>query len=289
MFAFSHRALGGVWLLGLALLTAPLNVLAEASPVAMVTDLVGKANRGGQPIDILAYLNAGDRVSLEAGGSLVIVYLADSTEYRVTGPSRVQIGEQAAQVQGGSSKAKALNMAAATGPLHQGDQAYAQAALVLRNVGSQARIQPISPDDTRVFATQLKFAWQGIDSAQAYRFVLSDVYGETVHEQLVAGTTLALPKTLKLEEDGEYAWSVEARAADGKAYTSPKSNFSIATASDIKILRRLAARARSGFSEHVLYASVLEQRGFKALARAEWKKLADKRPESSAIRDKLAL
>ena len=85
---------------------ATVSQAAQATGVAMVTDLQGKAtvSSGGRTRDltILAELEAAAKVQLDAGATLVALYLDDGDEYLFQGPSTIEFKPRAPDVQSGA-------------------------------------------------------------------------------------------------------------------------------------------------------------------------------------------
>src|SRR5512134_977219 len=79
---------------GLVLLVlAPLAFAgALAAPVALVTDVVGDAQQGTEPLRLLAEVEPGREVALQPNATVVIFTLADGAEWTLTGPGRFRIG-----------------------------------------------------------------------------------------------------------------------------------------------------------------------------------------------------
>lgn len=87
-------------ILGLILVTSG---LALAKPVAVVTDLQGKASlRDGTPLGLLSYLEAGATVKVESDGRLKLSFVNGSSEALVTGPAEVQVGADSVKAVSGS-------------------------------------------------------------------------------------------------------------------------------------------------------------------------------------------
>jgi hypothetical protein len=78
------------WLLVLPLVT--MAALAQAAAVALVTDVVGDARQGDEPVRLLAELQAGSELTVGDGGQVVVFYFADGSEWTLAGPGRYRVG-----------------------------------------------------------------------------------------------------------------------------------------------------------------------------------------------------
>ncbi|MEM9532805.1 MAG: hypothetical protein AAGA23_17935, partial [Pseudomonadota bacterium] len=63
------------------------SLAAGAQPVAVVTDATGDVQRGGQALEILAELSAGEQVTVTDGAGVSFVYYSDGAEYQYQGPA----------------------------------------------------------------------------------------------------------------------------------------------------------------------------------------------------------
>ncbi|MBI2510161.1 MAG: hypothetical protein HYV99_09415, partial [Betaproteobacteria bacterium] len=81
---------------------------AAAQNVAMITDISGRVT-GQVPVTILAEIRADTRMQLEAGGRLVVIYLASGDEYTFTGPAQIQFRATEPQVVSGAKPLKKSN------------------------------------------------------------------------------------------------------------------------------------------------------------------------------------
>src|SRR4051812_2767059 len=99
--------------------------LAQAAPVAMVTDLQGQAvvHRGGgsRPVDILGELEAGDELALPGGARVVVTYLRSGEEFTASGPGRMSVSADQLQARAGAAPQRRVSqMASLSGRLAPG-------------------------------------------------------------------------------------------------------------------------------------------------------------------------
>lgn len=255
---------------------------AAAQNVAMITDISGRVT-GQVPVTILAEIRADTRMQLEAGGRLVVIYLASGDEYTFTGPAQIQFRATEPQVVSGAKPLKKSN------PLGKGSNvtirpvSVAQAAFVMRSGRPTARIKLLTLSGTKTLEMAPEFRWQEVEPGTKYRFDLTDDTGKSLYDAEVAGASLKLPASLQLREGMSYTWEVSTRSPDGRRYVSA-GDFSIATQELRAEAESLRPAAGAPVSERVTYAAWLEQEQLKDEARKYWRALAAERPEDERLK-----
>lgn len=209
---FVHALLG--WIVSVAWLMA-WPTLVPAEPVAMVTDLSGKAvvPAAKRELTILAGIEAGERVHVETGARLVAMYLTSGDEYAVTGPARVQFGADAPQSLSGAQPVKRASPLGKGGNIKIRPVGVAQAAFVMRSGRPTARIKLLSLSGTRTLDAVPEFRWQELEAGTRYRFELTDETGKTLYDSELESASLRLPESVRLSDGVSYTWEVSARAA----------------------------------------------------------------------------
>ena len=282
------RRLDGLWqqwLRVLVLAVAVTPFTAWAAVVAMVTDLQGKASivESGvaRSVNILAELEAGVQVQLQAGATLVVLYLDGGDEYVLKGPALAVFRTGQPEVVNGlkaEKRSPALGNGVRIKPV-----GMAQGAVVLRSLMPGARIRLLSLNGTRVLETEPEFRWQEMQPGLKYEFALSDDTGRALFETQVEGAALKLPANLPLKDGASYRWELSARLPDGRRYSNA-AVFSIATPE----LRAQAVAFRSGamaaVSARVSYAAWLDQVELKDEARKYWRALSSERPDDERLK-----
>jgi hypothetical protein len=261
--------------------------LAVAAPVAMVSDLKGKASlvAGGAhtPLVMLAEIEPNAQVEVDAGASLVALYLDGSGEYAVTGPALVAFGaQQPRAVKGAAPQKRTVLGGKAGSEVRLKSVGAAQGALVMRSVTPRGRIRLVNPAGARTLESSPEFRWQFDAKNATYRFELIDEAGAVIHEADVTGNSLKLPAAVKLKENAPYTWTVSTRAADGRKY-SATSEFSVAPASLRQQVSAVQPQGNASVSDRVAYAAWLEQLELKDEARKVWRSLAAERPDESRL------
>lgn len=252
-----------------------------AAPVAMVSDLQGKGTliKGGArtPAALLADLDAGSQLELEANARAVVLYLDGSGEYGLKGPALVTVGAREPQVVKGAAAEKRSVLGGKAKDVQLKPVGMVQGAIVMRSAGPRSRIRLVNPAGTRTLDAAPEFRWSDDQPGLTYRFELTDDTGRALHEADVKGNSLKLPPGVALKEGVTYTWSVAARSPDGRKFSSV-SDFSIAPASLRRQVDTLRPAAGAPFSDRVAYAAWLEQADLKDEARKYWKSLSTERP-----------
>jgi hypothetical protein len=259
-----------------------------AATLALVTDLHGDATiEGGakpQALSILAEIESGTRVRLQAQSSLVAVYLASGTEYAIVGPALVEFAERDVSVLSGPP---ASRRDSAFGPAGKDIRirpvGIAQGGIVLRGGATGPRISLLSLDGTRTLEATPRFRWRGPEGSDAYRFELSDSSGRMIYSMESASSELVLPAQVPLAAGAAYTWQVETRGADGRRHVA-MGEFSVASAQLREQAQALRPAGDAPVAQRVAYAAWLEQAELRDEARSYWKALAAERPDDARLK-----
>ena len=270
------------WLAGWLLTLAP--AWAQGSAVAMVTDLQGRASlsSGGRNAEaaMLANIDAGAQAQVAAGATLVVLYLADGSEYQFKGPAQVQFRADRPEVLSG---APAVRRGAPAGTsLRLKPAGVSQGAIVMRSLGN-VRIRLTSGNGTLVLDTQPELAWAPPQPDLRYSLDIADDGGRTVHKAEVEGTSLRVPASAGLREGASYTWEVSARAPDGRRF-SARGEFGVAPASLREQVAAARAQADASVSSQVALALWLDQQELRDDGRRIWRELARQRPEEAGLK-----
>ena len=153
-------------------------------PVAMVTDLQGKATMAAEAktpsLSILSELKPGARVQLEAGARATVVYLESGQEYQMTGPAEVQFGADHPQaIKGAAPRKHGVALSRSQEAIHINPVQVAQAAIVMRrmpNPGQKLKLLGLS--DTTSLELRPQFQWQPPQPGLHYQLGLLDDTGK---------------------------------------------------------------------------------------------------------------
>jgi hypothetical protein len=265
-----------------------LSIAAHAAGVAMVTDLQGKAtlSSGGTTRDltICAELDAGAKVRLDAGATLVLLYLDVGDEYVFRGPSAIEFKPGAPEVASGAPPEKrSLSLGKGGKDVRIKPVGITQGAMVMRSVRPVARIQLLTLHKTRTLDGSPEFRWSALQDGLKYGFELSDETGRTVFETKVDGTSLRLPASVQVREGVPYTWEVTARLPDGRKYSS-SADFAIAGADLRARAESLRPPANAPLSTRIAYAAWLDGAELKDEARKYWKDAVAERPDDPRLK-----
>jgi hypothetical protein len=267
---------------------ALLAAAAAAEPVAMVTDLEGKAwaeaGGGKEAVGILYEIEAGTRVQVEPGARLVAVYLKGGEEFSFRGPASAVFGSGGPEALSGEKpRARGALPAGRINLSPAGRRALVQSAVVMRGGKAGSRIRLLTLNGSRSLDAQPEFRWQAVEGARQYQVEIMDDAGRTVFEAAAQGASLRLPDELRLEEGVPYTWAVSTRLPDGRKYSN-SGDFSLASGALRAEAAALRPPADAPVSARVAYAAWLEQVELRDEARRYWKAIAAERRDDPRIR-----
>lgn len=271
--------------LWLALLVLPFHLaMAQGKGVALITDLQGRATlaSAGRSLDaaMLANLEAGTQAQLAAGSTLVVLYLADGSEYQIVGPAQVQFRADRPEVSAGAPAVR--RVAPSVLQVRVKPNSVSQGAIVMRGLGS-VRIRLLEGSGTLVLDAQPELAWAAPLPGLRYSLDIADDAGRSLYKTELGETRMRVPAGIGLREGATYTWEVSALAPDGRRY-SGRGEFAVTGAS----LREQVAAARrqvdSTVSGQVAFAWWLDQHELRDEARRLWRELARQRPEEVGLR-----
>ena len=279
-------ALFSTALLLTACLLAP---IAAAAPIAMITDIKGKVTlvegSRSRPATVLAYIEADNRLQLEAGSQVVLTYFAKAIEVTLAGPGEASVAVDGARVSKGA-RATQRSLEAGRVDTARKFEPMAREKLALATVHMRSSPKPAprptSPVDTVIITTRPSLDWVELSSATGYRVVVRDASG-TVLDQQVAKPPLVFTPERALRAGTAYEWRVEAKLASG-AIVSADAKFSVADAARAKAVEHSRPGAEASFSERLLFAARLESEGMREAAKPLWQALARERPDDETLK-----
>ncbi len=273
----------------------------------MVTDLQGTAffaDGGGRaPVAILSELAKGTKLKLEKDAVLAIVYIKSGTEFRVTGPGKVEIAQDIPRLTGAGKLLRQPQMfAAKNAKLAVDNGRVIQAAIVMRSAPDPNRsnrssadndgrenqtaivkrevVTPLAPKG-KILARRPVFQWIPGGNKGKTVFGLFDLETqETIAEASVDGSIFALPEHVELVPGRAYVWTLHPEGDDSAMRTW---EFTLASNDEFHRFMQLQPAANASFSKRVVYATLLEQAELRQEAKAVWKALAAERPEQTEI------
>ncbi len=258
----------------------------SGSVVAMITDLVGEASLVTEKRTalILDEITADQRIKLDAGARMVLVFLKSGEEFDFRGPSLVHIrAAQAVALSGEQPERRSTRYGGGKGirisPIN-----INQGAVLMRSLQGQAKLLLLTLADTVTLDEWPEFRWKGVQAGALARFELFDDKGKRMLEREVGGESFVLPGNVRLKSGVRYRWLVTGKAASGQSISN-SAQFSLASLE----LRVDAENLRPGvgatLSEQVIYAAWLEQKELRDEARKYWRSAATERPNDSRLRE----
>lgn len=280
------------WHLARCLLAALLFICLAASalaaaPVAMITDLKGRAQLAspapGKPLAILAELPAGAEIVLEPGTDLTMVYIGSGHEFRVTGTGRISIGPQLPVFSGQGRLASSTSLLSSIGGrLNTDGGRVVQGALVMRGAGE--RLRQIAPRQ-KTIDERPAFQWVLPEALRGVAFELRDDV-QVLAAAEVAGDSYTLPAGVTLVPGKTYTWRISPLPGEGTGQLT--SSFMPAMPDERQRMHQIRPDRGASFSDQVLYALVLEQAGFAGEAMSQWRALSEARPQDASLRARWA-
>jgi hypothetical protein len=275
----------GVWLVSFFLAGATL-----AEPVAMVTDVGGSVStleKGKtHKVDLLSYLEPGMTLQLDANAHLTVTYFSKPVEYHFTGPAKLTV--EAERILSGNGKTEphtiSLQKSSTAKKFTTAQrESVTQAAFEMR-AGGRPGLRLEDPVDTSLLGGEaINFSWEGPRPAGGYQLSLYDSHDKLLHQTSVKSNSWP-PLTGLLKAGNTYEWEIRAVLENGEILTS-RGNFNVTDSATAKSIQAQMPQASASFSERVLYAILLEEKGFKYDARVIWKELAKERPDNLVARE----
>jgi hypothetical protein len=271
--------LAGLWSAGMA----------WAEPVAMVTDAGGGvysvSDGKNKKVPLLAYLEPGTVIRLDERAHVSITLFAKPLEYRFTGPAKLTVEEGRILAHEGSAEAHPVSLektSAARKFTAAQRESVTQAAYEMRAGRPGLRLG--DPVDTRLLGEGSVFGWDGPRPAEGYRLSVYDGRKQLLHQENLAANSWMPPAGL-LQAGGAYEWEVRATLENGEVLTA-RGSFSVADSAEAAAVRAQRPHAGASFSDRVLYAVLLEEKGFRYDARRIWGELARERPDDAVAKER---
>jgi hypothetical protein len=269
-------------------LTAPLSPVLAADgsePIAMTTDVQGKAwvVEGGKqtPLGLMAYLPRGARLQLDKGARVAVTYFAVPREYTLSGPTQAIVEAQSLRGEGAAAASRTLNPGQSAAGKQFSARQRDQLALATFEMKASGVLSALQPDDTLLISSPEHFTWQALSGISLYRFVLQDEQGQVLHKAETKTAELKLPANVRLLPGKAYRWSVEAVATEG-AQTA-QARFSMLDGKLARQLEQSKPGPGARFSDRIIYATMLDNAGARLAANAQWKALAQERPDDEKL------
>ena len=262
----------------LAFATAALFAVASragAAPVALVTDVVGEAKQGQEPLKLLVELDAGRELSLGANATVVVFYVGDGSEWVLKGPGRYRLASKGPEAQGGAAAAQKRPGPPAFRDIKLRPDRVRQAAVILRG-RNLALKSPVNNDV--VVTKDVRLSWS-LDNARDTEFEveLVDSAGKRVFKQKTQALEFMLPDDARLEPGQRYTWAVMAKEKGLPQPLYAIGEFSVADAATRRRIENAQPKSDAPFSERVLFVALLEDVGAKGAADQQRKALAAER------------
>ncbi len=252
--------------------------MAEARPVALVTDVVGDVKNGADAVVLLAELDAGREIAVGADSTAVVFYVGDGTEWVLKGPGRYRLGSKGPEPQAGAPAAARRPAPAAFRDIKLRPEKVRQAAVIMR--GRNLTLAAPVNDDV-VVTSDVRLSWV-LDNARdtEYEVELVDANGKLLHKSKTTNVQLLLPDDVRLAPGQRYTWAVTARERGLPQPLYAIGEFRVADATTRARVDKARPKPDAPFSERVLFVALLEDVGAKSAAAEQRRALSSERPAS---------
>lgn len=262
---------------------------AWAEPVAMVTDVSGGVttleNGKTKKVVLLSYLEPNMTLQLDSNAHLSVTFFAKPVEYRFTGPAKLTVEQDRILAGDGKAETHTVSLqktSAAKKFTVAQRESVTQAAFEMRAGRPGLRLD--DPVDTSLIGSDaLNFSWDGPRPMGGYQLSLYDSHNQLLHQTSLASNSW-VPSAGLLKAGNNYEWEIKAALENGEVLTA-RGNFSVADNATAKSIQAQSPQAGASFSDRVLYAVFLEEKGFKYDARRIWRELAKERPDDLVARE----
>jgi len=253
--------------------------------LVMVTDLRGEATLVAKSkvdktkVEIMAEVEAGESVVLDPGARITFVNMKTGAASSFMGPGTLHLdptGTFTGMTAKGHQEVASLKGAHKLKP-----GAMAQASVVMRAVPG-AEEPAVMPTGVTLSPTP-EFTWKDAGPKATYHFKLQDPQGQVLFELTQDECSVQVPEHLALTDDTPYTWVLATDLGDGTSTRKSGTIKVFGSKEERAELQAAKPGADASFSERLVYAALLEQRGLHQDARAYWKVLAKERPEDQQL------
>ena len=248
--------------------------------MAIVSDALGDAFLVANPVPVrltlLRELQPGQILRLDPGSTFVVVFLPGGQVYEIAGAGRFRVQPKSVEALEGRTPRK-RELPSPLQHLAVKPNDVSQGAVIMRGGTVSERVVLVRPSNAIASQQGLVFEWRPV-ATTVYRFLLVDEHGNKTIEADVGEPRYELPRGLTLAEGKPYVWVVSARNQRGVT-TESAAEFTILPSVQRNALEAARPATSAEFTERVVYALALEQRGLKEEAQRYWRELAGDRPE----------
>lgn len=267
--------------LGVPMLAAGQAPQSDAPPVAIVSDAQGEAfvmaNPGPVRLTLLRELQPGQVLRLDAGSKVIVVFLPGGQVYELSGAGRFRVRAKSIEPLDARNPPRKRELPSSLQHLAVKPSDVSQGAVIMRGAAVSERVVLIRPSNSITSQQGMVFEWRPV-ATTVYRFLLVDEQGNKTIEADVGEPRYELPPGVMLAEGKPYVWVVSARNQRGVT-TESAAEFTILPSVQRSALEAARPATNADFTERLVFALALEQRGLKDEAQRYWSELASDRPE----------
>jgi hypothetical protein len=275
----------------LALPAAAAPPAASAQTVtAIVTDVDGQAHLAKhgttRPLALLSALDAGDLVQLDRDARAVVVFPGQNgMAFDLAGPGSFLVQPKEMVARDRAARVSRRELPASLRALTIKASRSALASVTMRGIG-QSAFRALGPSGRQLAQSARSLRWSPVDDGEGgpwhYKVRLIDDDGVVAFESDTVATSIELPEAIQLERESPYVWTVDAIGELGRRRSIATEFVVVDQATEASVLAARAERL-DRLSDRVLFAIALDQSGLRQDAAAEWRSLAEQKPELKAF------
>jgi len=256
----------------------------------MVTDVGGGVstleNGKAKKVELLSYLEPNMTLQLDSKAHLSITFFSKPVEYRFTGPAKLTVEQDRILAGDGKAEAHTVSLQKSSSAKKftvAQRESVTQAAFEMRAAGRPGLHLEDPVDTSLISGDALNFSWDGPRPVGGYQFSLYDNHSHLLQQASVTTKSWS-PSAGLLKAGNAYEWEIRVALENGEVLTA-RGNFNVADSATAASMQAQSPQADASFSDRVLYAVSLEDKGFKYDARRLWGELAKERPDDLVARD----
>lgn len=253
------------------------------SGIAFLSDVKGDVTLDAGKASLMAELKKGAKITCARECQVGVMYLVSGREYVLKGPGDYLVGDTEVTAKiGPPPTPRETKWKVSSQVVAQAAQTTS-ASIRMRSLGQGSKTDAPSPPaerllyprDTKVASLQPGFKWASASPKGPFEFELKAAgSAKAVHKAKVVAPNLDLPKSLKLNPDTEYSWSVKIGGMD-----VGMTSFKTLPAHALETTSQRKPDDKSPFSDWLLYALTLKEVGADQDATEVWARLAKDRPD----------
>jgi hypothetical protein len=266
----------------LVLLSVGLPCLAAAednNTAGMVLDVQGSAqlidDGASAPLQLLAYLKAGEKIRLAAGGKASLSLYANRTLYLAKGPALLEVRQDKLLTLEGTPPATRNMAEKLVNAARTGDEVTG--AYRLRKVAPRLVLQRPEPSSLMLKLLPV-FCWSATEPAE-YALEVEQVPDGPVFHATTRDTCWTTPAQYRLSYGHTYRWQIRYRSQQDGREINAEEEFTIPPEQEAIQLAALKPPREASIEEWIMYAAVMRSHTASEEEDEAWRIILEKRPD----------